>query len=145
MQELDTKSQISNIQSSQPDTEIRICRRAIPDETILHQGDVYLVRVPDDHPKGEKIGTRQVAIGTTVGARHVVEGENIEVYSGMKYPKGFTEPIWVDKDSLLGPVIVVSGKSATLTHPEHAYHQFPKGTWQVTYQADMSTNRAVLD
>ena len=112
----------------------------------IHQGDVYLWRVPSNHPKGELLGTRQIAVGTSVGSRHVVEGREVFVYAGVKYPEGFTEPEGCPPNTLLGPVVVVKGGSMLLTHPEHAHHCV-KGaqTFQTTYQFDARTMRQVAD
>lgn len=112
---------------------------------VIHQGDVYLHRVPDDWPRGKELGTRQVAIGTNIGARHVVEGEYVAVYEGKQYPEGFEEPEDCQPGALLGPVVV---SPEVLTHPEHAHHAHPtmeRQTFQVTYQFDPRTMRAVQD
>lgn len=123
------------------DPEVRTMRR-LKIGSVIHQGDVYLHRVPDDHPRGELLGTRQVAVGNTVGARHVVEGDNAKVFRGVEYPEGFEEPEGCQPGALLGPVVVDPG---TLTHPEHAHHCIPTGTYQVTYQYNTRTMRAVQD
>lgn len=133
-----TIEQIEAIQTAKPDTELRVCRRAEMG-TVLHQGDVYLHRVADDWPRGKELGTRQVAVGSTVGARHIVEGD-VVVLEGTTLPPGM-DPV----PELLGPVVVVGGDSAVLTHPEHAHHQFPCGVWQVTYQLDLVTRQRVAD
>jgi hypothetical protein len=111
---------------------------------VIHQGDVYLHCVADDHPRGELLGTRQVAAGMTQGARHVVVGSNVEVYAGVAYPEWVSPPVWCRDRDLLGPVVVASEPSA-LTHPEHAHVEFPKRTFQVTYQGDFATMRPVQD
>lgn len=133
---------IKKIETAKPSLEVRVCCAAKLG-TVLHQGDVYLHRVSDDHPRGKALGTRQVAVGTTVGSRHVVEGD-VQVFEGTQLPKGVEEPEWCAPGSLLGPVVVAKS-TATLTHPEHAHHRFPAGVWQVTYQADYSTQRRVAD
>lgn len=130
---------VEKIKQSVPDTETRVCRR-IEIGAAAHQGDVYLHRVRADHPRGEALGTRQVAVGTTVGSRHVVEGEGVAVYAGKAF-----QPSQKRKElALLGPV-VVADKSFTLTHPEHAHHVLPAGTYQVTYQWDEATMGRVAD
>jgi hypothetical protein len=138
---------------------------AVPDKTIriakylelgqvIHQGDVYLHRVPENHPHGERLGTRQVAIGDTVGARHVVEG-NVEVFKGTRFPDAMRDLLWAPRAPRLGelgPVdpldptqssfgflcgpLVVAYDSFYLTHPEHAKHELPAGVYQVTYQQE---------
>jgi hypothetical protein len=134
---------LQSIQSAEPDTKLRVCRR-IEIGGAIHQGDVYLHCVPDAHPRGQELGTRQVAIGTTVGSRHIVEGAGVSVFAGSRYPDGFNEPKDIQPNALLGP-LVVANEAFTLTHPEHAHHRLPAGCYQVTYQADLISMRAVVD
>lgn len=138
------KTELEKIATAPPDMELRVCRRAVVGKTVVHQGDVYLRRVVDAHPRGGALGTRQVAVGTTVGSRHVVEGEGVSVFEGRELPNGFRVPEWTTAEEMLGPVVVAT-EPFTLTHPEHAHHKLPAGTYQVTYQADFSTRRRVSD
>lgn len=118
---------------------------------VAHQGDVYLHRVKDDHPRGKLLGTRQIAVGTTVGSRHVVEG-HVEVYEGVELPPGFRLPSgqvdgrkWQARtEDVLGPVVVWRA-AGVLTHPEHAHHACEVGVDQVTYQYDWATRARVQD
>lgn len=136
-------AQIEKIAKAKPDRNLRINRRNDVGSVPVHQGDVYLHRVADDHPRGDKLGTRQVAVGTTVGSRHIVEGD-VEVFAGKKLPPGVKVPSWTTERDLLGPVVVAK-EAFTLTHPEHAHHRLPAGTYQVTYQADYTTRSRVQD
>lgn len=81
----------------------------------IHQGDVYLVRVEPTHPKGKLLGTRQIALGNSIGSRHIVRGD-IEVYEGVDFPPVMLEDC--KERERLGPRLV--WRSGTLTHPEHA-------------------------
>lgn len=110
---------------------------------VLHQGDVYLMRVPKNWPRGDILGTRQIAVGTNIGSRHVVEGD-VKVYVGKKLPDGFKLPEGARIEDMLGPV-VEAGSETILTHPEHAHHALADGCYQVTYQWDMTTQRRVAD
>jgi hypothetical protein len=143
---------VEAISAAKPDVEVRVARR-VEIGTVLHQGDVYLHAVPADWPRGELLGTRQVAVGTTVGSRHIAEGVDAKVYAGVRVPPSVDA--WLasnagnvieDKDAfraaLLGPV--VTGMEC-LTHPEHAHHAAPDQTWQVTYQVDALTGQRVSD
>lgn len=126
--------------------DVRVCRR-LEIGQILHQGDVYLVRVADDHPRGAAWGSRQVAIGDTQGSRHVAEGD-VSVWAGVDLPPGFKAPAWLNganpKPIFLGPV-VEARSTWTLTHPEHADHECAAGTYQVVYQADARQRARVAD
>lgn len=139
----DVAVQLDAISKAPPDTAVRACRRAVAGETVIHQGDVYLHRVADGHPRGKALGTRQVAVGTTVGSRHIVDGP-VSVYEGKALPPGFKVPDWTTAQEMLGP-LVVADEPFTLTHPEHSHHELPSGCWQVTYQADYSTRQRVQD
>lgn len=110
---------------------------------VIHQGDVYLHVVPNDWPRGKQRGSRQVAIGTSVGSRHVVEGD-VTVWEGVKLPGWVKPPEFVNAEELLGPVVVCDGP-LYLTHPEHPHHKSDGKTFQVTYQADFTTQRRVAD
>lgn len=135
---------IERIASAKPDPNVRVTR-SIEIGQAIHQGDVYLHRVRDDHPRGKAWGSRQVAIGTQVGSRHIVEGNNVAVFAGEKLPPGVGEPDFVRRGDTLGPVVVVGEGGCVLAHPEHAHHQLPEGTYQTTYQADFSTQQRVVD
>jgi len=134
---------VQKIETAIPDADVRVCRRIEPGQ-VLHQGDVYLTRVADGWPRGERLGTQQVAVGSTVGARHVAEGEAVEVYAGVKLPKALVCAEDVPEEAYLGPV-VVAPEGFTLTHPEHADHVCPAGVYQVTYQVDPVAQRRVQD
>lgn len=134
---------VEAITKAKPDAEVRVCRR-IEIGRAIHQGDCYLHRVAEDHPRGKQLGTRQVAVGTTIGSRHIVEGDGVAVFTGAKLPDGFTVPRGLQESDLLGPV-VVADEPFTLTHPEHAHHKLPRGVYQVTYQADLVSMRRVAD
>jgi len=108
--------------------------------------------VGEDHPHGkEKWGSRQVAVGDTVGARHVATGE-VEVFQGTTLPKwvedrllaisGFSLDLL--KRAILGPVVIAKERW-TMDHPEHPNHECPPGRWQITYQLDWATKQRVRD
>lgn len=141
-----TINEIGRIEKHAPETETRVARR-MEIGVVSHQGDVYVHRVADDHPHGQSIGTRQVAVGNTQGARHVAEGD-VDVLEGKQLPPTFQPPTWLrgqDPEPIfLGPV-VVARSTWTLTHPEHAHHRMPAGTYQVTYQADARARARVAD
>lgn len=115
---------------------------------VARQGDVYVWRLPDGAVAGRERGTRQVAVGATVGSRHVAEG-----------PVTLTDPADVREriaalrkigataamtDVMIGPVVHATGEWC-LTHPEHAHIRFPAGVYGVTYQMDERTRQAVRD
>ena len=126
------------------DSDIRIVRRMAVG-SAGHQGDVYYHALPANHPRGKLIATGkcQVALGTNMGARHVVEGE-LEVYEGVKLPNGVKAPMDVEATEILGPVVVAKGRWV-LSHPEHAHHHICAGVVGFTYQYDPRTMRRVQD
>jgi hypothetical protein len=139
-----TTNAVKKIQEAVPDESLRITRR-IEIGHVLQQGDVYLHRVADDHPRGEEIGVGlvQVALGTGNGARHMAEGA-VRVFAGEKLPAWCKAPMDVAAEEVTGPV-VVAAEVWHLTHPEHPHHRIPPGVYQVTYQYDPRTMRRVVD
>jgi hypothetical protein len=111
--------------------------RAIQVGEVAQQGDVYVVRVADDHARGLEIMDRQVAEGDTQGSRHIV-GNGPKLFRGTNIPSG------VKQRALLGPVVVAT-TDWNLEHPEHPWHTLPAGTYQVLHQMDAITGRAVRD
>lgn len=136
--------EVKKIQESPVDSRVRITRR-IEIGSAVQQGDVYLHRVADDHPRGKQIGAGcvQVALGTGNGARHMAEG-SVKVFAGVQLPPGVTAPMGVDPAEVTGP-IVVADEMWLLTHPEHPHHRLPAGVYAVTYQWDPHTMRRVAD
>lgn len=139
-----TNEAIKQVQQAPADEGKRITRR-IEIGHCVHQGDVYVHRVDDTHKRGKQIGkdSVQIALGVGNGARHVAEG-SVEVYQGVQLPEWVNPPMDVDAAEITGPLIV-SDKAFCVTHPEHADHQLPGGTYQVTYQYDPKTMRRVAD
>lgn len=120
-----------------------------------HQGDVYLIRIAK-RPAAwttEVSKTRQVAVGQGEGSNHRADGA-LRVF----WPKsmdtavqdcpvkhlGFLDRLGNAAGQCLGPVIVAQ-KRWELTHPKHANHSLPAGTYLVTYQLDRRTMRRVQD
>ncbi len=126
---------------------------AIPGTSGARQGDIYIGCVPVGFPKGKKTKNRQLAPGSNLGSRHIVEGD-VEVYATIFHcPDWFQPGRGIERlknqrerlaRELLGPVLV-SKKGFTVTHPEHGHIKVPAGTWQVCYQMDPRTEQRVQD
>lgn len=152
MSAAEARTQIEKDAEAKNRPEIRdLSKLEIPGDWA-RQGDVSLILVPADHPRGKLRGERQVAVGTSVGSRHVAEGA-VVLYEGVDAAIDAVQRLG-HKNRLVrpqvGPVIVVSGPWA-LTHPEHAHcgndvatPEAPR-TYQVAYQLDAQTQRAVQD
>lgn len=118
--------------------------RIINDETVplgkvFRQGDLYLFRVPNDHPVGDEVSIRQIADGVSMGARHILKGD-VKVYAGKKHPNG------VNTRYPLGYAFDV--EDAILEHPEHAHGEIcykSRVRFQVLHQIDMLTMKRVSD
>ena len=110
--------------------------RSIPIGRGVRQGDIYIWRVEDDHPRGSLLASNQLAVGESTGSRHMAEGA--ECYEGVKVPE------WVDNSIPLGPVVVAKTTWKN-THIEHADYELPEGTYQVCHQLDVRTMRRVQD
>lgn len=102
----------------------------------IRQGDIYIHRVPSEHAHGKIRQSRQLAIGTTKGSRHILEGA-AQIFEGSKAPD------WA-KQALLGP-FVEALERCIVTHPEHAHISIPAGTYQITHQLDARTMQRVRD
>lgn len=136
------KQAVATIAKTEPDEEVRVVRR-MEIGSAIQQGDVYLHRVGNEFPAGKLLKSRQIAEGTTIGARHVVEGD-VDVYESVQLPPDVRAPEDAEDGAISGPVIDAH-KSFRLTHPEHADHQCPPGRYAVTYQYDPRTMRRVVD
>ncbi len=135
--------EIKKIEDAKADIDIRVIRR-IEIGHAVHQGDVYIHRVADNHAMGKQIGkdSVQIALGIGNGARHMAEGP-VKVFEGKCLPDG-VGIVNVDPEKLTGPCIVADDVWM-LTHPEHAHHQLPAGVYQTTYQYDPKTMQRVRD
>lgn len=140
---MEASVELEKVAKSKVDSETRVCRR-IEIGNCVHQGDIYIFRVSDNHPKGKKLGTRKLAIGQGEGSNHMAVGDDLEVYEGKKLP----DCVNFNNDNFnreaLGPVVVAK-KQWTNDHTTHAKHILPAGTYQVTYQIDMATKHRVVD
>lgn len=113
------------------DAETRFVREMAVGEHV-RQGDVYVVRI-DTLPRGmTETKVRQLAPGETQGSRHIAEGDLLV------YRRTDTREV------AIGPV-VVARKEWRLAHPEHAHMVLPAGNFQVRFQVDARTLRAVVD
>ncbi len=117
------------------------------------QGDVYLHRI-QELPAAwdvEVAEHTQVALGQSTGSRHCASGDGIKVMWPKSRDAAVEQcPIALFKDSpdfrrvAIGPC-VVAPNGFTLTHPEHAHHQYGPGVYLTTYQVDWNTRREVRD
>lgn len=104
---------------------------------VVRQGDIYIHAVTLTHVHGSRVQNRQLALGNTIGSRHIAEAP-AEVYAGT------TLPDWCDQRTFLGP-LVKSETRFVVTHHEHAHVSLPAGTYQVTHQMDVRTMQRVQD
>lgn len=105
--------------------------RQMPIGHITRQGDIYIRRVADDFPHGKPRADKQLALGSTKGARHMAEGD-VQLF----------DP---DTDDRLAGPIVVAPKGWHNSHPEHSHYVFSPGTYETGRQLDTRTKRAVSD
>lgn len=121
---------------------------------VAHQGDVYCHAVRNI-PEAWNVAVtehRQVALGATIGSRHIAEGDGLTVLWPASVDaavsacpvEGLVKKLGNGARFCVGP-IVKADKAWTLTHPEHAHHEFPAGNYLVTYQLDYSRQRQVRD
>ena len=109
--------------------------------TGFRQGDIYVLRVPDNHPVGQSVKSNQIADGVSIGARHILNGD-FTVYEGVKSHAKVQE---LHSRAGLGYAFDVE-PTTVLTHPEHDNYVFKtKGRFQVHHQVDLRTLRRVVD
>jgi hypothetical protein len=112
-----------------PGREPRKAGAMTPDTDILWQGDVGVVLLSDAafkamgpmHTVGGGESHIQIAVGSGIGARHLVLTSEVRV---------LTPP---NAGVLDGP-IVVADNPWTMTHPEHQDVTFPPGQYAIHYQ-----------
>lgn len=117
------------------------------------QGDCYLHKIKE-RPACWNVAVRgsQVALGQTIGSRHCADGQGVTVYwpdskaaAVAQCPVSeITQRIGRAAEFLMGPC-VDAPNGFTLTHPEHAHHEFPPGVYFVSYQLDYARQRQVQD
>lgn len=115
--------------SDQPGREPRMAGAMTPDTDILWQGDVGVVLLsPETYaamrltPLYETDTTHvQVAIGSGIGARHLVSRDELDV-------------LILDQPGVLDGPILCADKPWMLTHPEHQNVTFPPGRYAIRYQ-----------
>lgn len=102
---------------------------------VLRQGDLYVTAL-DEPLAGKPYGSRQLAPGTTLGSRHVVEGDCdvLAVDEGeATMLLNRLVPATKGHRQFVGPMIAARGE-VTITHPEHGWRTLPPGNYLVTYQ-----------
>lgn len=122
-----------------PNTAVRHVK-AIAIGEHCRQGDIYVERIKAATKGWKPSKNRQLAPGTSQGSRHVVAGDVALTVSGEARPVARAGNV----ARLLGPQIVAKGRFK-VEHPEHAHLSLPAGTYQVSYQMDWSSQRAVRD
>jgi hypothetical protein len=103
---------------------------------VFRQGDLYIWKI-DEFPGDWREDTRadlQLAIGTSQGARHVLDSRD-----GVRI---FQHPQQTELD---GPILQLA-EERVLTHPEHGDVVLPPGCYEITYQRQFADElRRVLD
>jgi hypothetical protein len=103
---------------------------------VVRQGDIYITCLDAEPWGGVPAGTRQLAPGTTRGARHVAEGD-CDVLLVFEFEGLIALHRVVPKANfhqMIGPVIRARGP-VTITHPEHGDRTLPgSACYLVTYQ-----------
>src|SRR3990167_1021827 len=105
---------------------------------VIRQGDIYIHMVKENHPVGAQVDEKQLVDGTSLGARHILDG-NVVVYETADRPE------WLDNKMFLGKAFDVCGR-AVVTHPEHAHVEFGAGfvgRCVTSHQIDMRTLQRV--
>ena len=111
----------------------RIIEVGAPIGSWVRQGDIAIHRVADNHKRGLPTKNKQLAIGDSRGARHILHGSS-KIFSGSTLPTATT-----DRRTPIGPLFVVTD-TAEIDHPIHANIIIKQpGTYQITYQMNGHT------
>jgi hypothetical protein len=103
---------------------------------VVRQGDLYVTYLDGEPAGGVPARTRQLAPGTTRGARHVVEGDcDVLRVPDREAAEALRRVVpGADFQQFFGPVIRARGP-VTITHPEHGDRTLPgDASYLVTYQ-----------
>lgn len=122
--------------------------------SVGHQGDIYchpIKKRPACWDVETTDQTRQVAVGQGEGSHHCAAGKvrvfwpkNAQEAANDCPLKSFFANEPGARQVCLGPIIEADAEW-TLTHPHHAHHTFPAGTYLITFQLDRRTMRQVRD
>lgn len=112
--------------------------------SVVRQGDVFYVRVPIDHLRGDRQGN-QVVTGETRGSRHTVDFPAI-CYVGKQQPQVRMGDGRLKRltGAFLGAFVEVPER-AIAKHPEHGHYSLAPGFWQVVQQMDVRTRQRMQD
>ncbi len=112
-----------------------------PVGTVAHQGDVMLVRIAALPQSATPRKNRQLAIGNTQGARHMLKAGEVydcepsDVVAAIKAAcRATIQPQYI------GPVIQAVGGKASVVHPEHGNLHFrmdEESTFACVYQRNL--------
>ncbi len=117
---------------------IRRLERPMKTGEYCRQGDVYLIAlkaIPKDAKPVKAQGDIQLAQGTTMGSRHMLQAApGVTLYR-------------VAAPSPLDGGTIVAEERCYISHPEHAHMDLPPGIYGVRYQQDLAAEeiRAVRD
>lgn len=109
--------------------------------TVSHQGDLMIVAIAALPASARPRENRQLAIGNTQGARHILERGEVydadpqDIARCIKAANGCEVPV-----DFIGPVFVSPPDPTEndLTHPEHGNQGFPAGAvCAVVYQVNL--------
>jgi hypothetical protein len=110
----------------------------------VRQGDVYIERINEANPGWKQTNNRQLAIGTTMGSRHVIDrAHDVVVLVGPNNGK-VARNSGLSTAVCIGPQIVAEARFV-VSHPEHADFDLPAGTYQVRFQVDPQSQQRVQD
>lgn len=96
-----------------------------PVGTVAHQGDVMCVRIAS-LPEGKPRSNRQLADGTTQGARHILAVGDVfdcDTATVVRAIADVCRGVQVDA-RYIGPVFRTVDDKADVTHPEHGDHHY---------------------
>lgn len=146
------RTAIARFAANERTEDVRNCAAMKPGQWS-RQGDVMIHKI-EEVPAAWDVEVKehsQVALGQSTGSRHCASGKDIKVMWPKSRDLAMEQcPVSLFKDNpefrrvAIGPC-VIAPNGFTLTHPEHAHHEFGPGIYFTSYQVDWNTRREVRD
>ena len=115
---------------------------------VSHQGDLIIICIASLPPSATKRTDRQLAVGNTQGARHILRRGDVYDADRAEVALLINKAIGCEvATKYIGPVFVAprSPTENDLTHPEHGNQGFPAGSiCAVVYQRNLDAEEREL-
>lgn len=138
----------SSIQEAKQCQEVRAWAGVMEVGDCAPQGDVNLVKLPDDFDFSglKQVKVTQLAPGNTQGSRHTISLDDFDVYEPANF--GRVEKLMIEDEECfrwVGYALKSKSANGVVMHPEHADHEVAGANIQCYIQVDSRTQAVVRD